>query len=98
MKEDDKQSPGKSVKAYDEKLWAETPEVKADPQVSINVLKALHAKWTILLKSLSPADLKREYIHPETKKNNCLERIVAMYAWHGDHHLGHLNIVAGKQN
>lgn len=87
-----------TIKAYDEKLWAETPEVKADPQVSINVLKALHAKWTILLKSLSPADLKREYVHPETKKNNRLERIVAMYAWHGDHHLGHLNIIAGKQN
>src|SRR5687767_9033493 len=66
-----------TIKAYDEKLWAETPEVKADPQVSINVLKALHAKWTILLRSLSPADLKREYVHPETKKNNRLDRIVA---------------------
>ena len=87
-----------TIKAYNEKLWAETAEVGADPHVSINVLKALHAKWTILLKSLSSADLKREYIHPETKKNNRLDRVVALYAWHGDNHLGHLNIVAGKQN
>lgn len=87
-----------TIKAYDEKLWAQTPEVNAAPQVSINVLKALHAKWAILLKSLSPADLRREYVHPETKKTNRLDRVVALYAWHGDHHLGHLNIVAGKQN
>lgn len=87
-----------TIKAYDEKLWAQTPEVNADPQVSINVLKALHAKWAILLKSLSPADLRREYVHPETKKTNRLDRVVALYAWHGDHHVGHLNIVAGKQN
>lgn len=85
-----------TIKAYDEKLWAETPEVKLDPQLSVNMLKALHAKWTALLKSLGPDELKKEYIHPETKKNNRLDRIVAMYAWHGDHHLGHLKIVAAK--
>ncbi len=84
------------IKAYDEKLWAETPEVAFDPQISIALLKALHIKWTTLLKALTPEDLMREYIHPETKKHNRLDRIVAMYAWHGDHHLGHLKIVAGK--
>jgi hypothetical protein len=84
------------IKAYNEKLWAETPEVKSDPHLSLNVLKALHPKWSILLKALTPADLKKEYVHPETKKSNRLDRIIAMYAWHGDHHLGHLKIVAGK--
>ncbi len=84
------------IKAYDEKLWAQTPEVASDPQISIALLKALHVKWTTLLKALKPEDLMREYIHPETKKHNRLDRIVAMYAWHGDHHLGHLKIVAGK--
>jgi hypothetical protein len=84
------------IKAYDEKLWAETGETRLDPQLSLNVLKAVHAKWTALLKTLTPVELKREYIHPETKKNNPLDRMVAMYAWHGEHHLGHLKIVAGK--
>lgn len=84
------------IKAYNEKLWAETPEVKSDPRLSLNVLKALHPKWAMLLKALTTEDLSREYIHPETKKNNRLDRILAMYAWHGDHHLGHLKIVAGK--
>ena len=84
------------IKAYDEKRWAETPEVKSDPRISLDLLHALHAKWAVLLKSLGIEDLKREYIHPETNKKAKLATVVAMYAWHGDHHLGHLNIVAKK--
>lgn len=39
-----------TIKAYNEKAWAETSEMKADPALSIQLLKALHAKWTTLLK------------------------------------------------
>lgn len=84
------------IKAYDEKRWAATAEVKSDPRLSLAVLTALHAKWSVLLSSLTPEDLSREYIHPETKKHNRLDRIVAMYAWHGDHHAAHLRIIANK--
>jgi len=86
------------IKAYNEKLWAETGEVKSSPELSLNLLKALHAKWAVLLKSLTAAELQREYIHPETKKNFRLGNVVAMYAWHGDHHLAHLKIVADKKS
>lgn len=84
------------IKAYNEKLWAETPEVKLDPQLSLVLLNALHAKWVGLIRSLAPEQFKREYIHPDTKKSVRLDRLVGMYAWHGDHHLGHLKIVAAK--
>jgi hypothetical protein len=85
-----------TIKAYDEKLWAETPEVRLDPVISLNLLKALHVKWVALLRSLTTADLQKEYIHPDTKNNIGLDRMVATYAWHGDHHLGHLKIIAEK--
>jgi hypothetical protein len=84
------------IKAYDEKLWAETPEIGLDPQISVNFLKALHIKWVALLKLIKPEDLKRSFIHPDTKKNVPLDRLIATYAWHGEHHLGHLEIVAKK--
>jgi hypothetical protein len=86
------------IKAYNEKLWAETPEVKMDPLLSVNLLKALHAKWVALMRSLTPVDLQKEYIHPETQKKIRLDRLIALYAWHGDHHLSHLKIVAEKEN
>jgi hypothetical protein len=85
-----------TIKAYDEKAWAETPEVKGDPQVSIALLKTLHAKWATLLHQLTAQDLKKQFLHPETGKHVLIERQIATYAWHGEHHLGHLRIVAGK--
>jgi len=78
------------IKAYDEKGWAETPETKLGPELSINLLKALHLKWTKLLKSLTPQDLRKEFTHPDTGKNIPLDRLIHLYAWHGDHHLAHI--------
>jgi len=84
------------IKAYDEKAWAETPETKLDPIISISFLKALHIKWTSMLTLINDEDLKKEFIHPDTQKHIPLDRLIALYAWHGEHHLGHLKIVAGK--
>lgn len=78
------------IKAYNEKAWALTPETALSPKMSIDVLKALHIKWVTLMKSLSNEQLKRAYIHPDTGKLNRLDNMIAMYAWHGDHHLGHI--------
>ena len=86
------------IKAYDEKAWAETPEVSADPQISVHLIQSLHAKWVIPLRALTPHELQREYVHPETKKNIRLDRMMALYAWHSGHHIGHLKIVAGGQS
>ncbi len=81
------------IKAYDEKAWAVTPETKADPQLSINLVRALHKKWTLLLRSLSAADLQKQFIHPETNQHIPLNRMIALYAWHGEHHLAHLRLI-----
>ncbi|MCI0750296.1 MAG: putative metal-dependent hydrolase [Flammeovirgaceae bacterium] len=81
------------IKVYNEKAWAETYETASDPIVSIQFLKALHAKWVLLLRSLTAEDLKKEFTHPETKKNIPLSRLIATYAWHGEHHLAHLLLV-----
>ena len=85
------------IKAYEEKDWALTPETKFDPAISITLLKALHTKWTALLHTLSADALQRAFVHPETKKEVTLERQIATYAWHGEHHLGHLKIIASKK-
>jgi len=78
------------IKAYFEKGWAETPETKAGPSLSLNLLKSLHEKWVTLLQGLSPQELKRAFTHPDTKKLVTLETMMGLYAWHGDHHLEHI--------
>lgn len=79
-----------TIKAYDEKLWAETPETRAEPVVSLSLLTSLHAKWTLLLKGLKASDLSKEFFHPESKKHQRMDRVIALYAWHGEHHLAHI--------
>lgn len=81
------------IKAYNEKAWAETYETKEDPFISVALLKALHAKWVVLLKQLTAQDLKKSFTHPESGKTIYLDTLIAMYAWHGEHHLGHLRLI-----
>lgn len=86
------------IKAYNEKRWAETPDVRQDPRIALELLKALHAKWVTLLQRMTADDFNKGYIHPEGQKNYRLDRVTALYAWHGEHHLGHLKIVAEQSH
>lgn len=78
------------IKAYNEKLWATTPEVNIEPLVSLKLLDAHHIKWVALLRRLSSADFEKHFIHPETKREVNLKNLLALYAWHSDHHLAHI--------
>jgi predicted tellurium resistance membrane protein TerC len=79
------------IKAYDQKSWAETPDAKMPVANSLNVLRPLHKKWVEMLKELKVDDLNKEFIHPDTNKHIRLSQLIANYAWHGDHHLAHIN-------
>ncbi len=50
---------------------------------------ALHRRWVQLLRSMAPADFARTFVHPELGGVS-LDRNLALYAWHGDHHTGHI--------
>jgi len=78
------------IKAYDEKLWALTPETAGEIELSLLVIKSLHQKWTSLLEQLSESDRLRYFIHPETQRKINLNTLIHNYAWHGDHHLAHI--------
>ncbi|MBX2967037.1 MAG: putative metal-dependent hydrolase [Cyclobacteriaceae bacterium] len=82
------------IKTYNEKAWAETPEVNADPALSLAIIKALHAKWCVLLRALTGTDLNKAFIHPETQRQVRFDRLIALYAWHSEHHLAHLKLIA----
>jgi hypothetical protein len=54
------------IKAYEEKEWSNLFDARTAPIVlSLNYLKALHAKLVYLLKGLSEEDLKKYYLHPD---------------------------------
>ncbi|TGE29091.1 YfiT family bacillithiol transferase [Hymenobacter metallicola] len=80
-----------TISPYDEEAWAELPDVKATPvAVSLALLEALHIRWTILLRQLTDAQWQRTFYHPGSKRSFTLDQALAMYAWHGQHHLTHI--------
>ncbi len=79
-----------TVKPYEESRWAQFPDaVDPDVQPSLDILRGIHARWTTLLKSLSPEDFDRGLMHPE-RGNITLGWLTNLYAWHGRHHAGHI--------
>lgn len=83
-----------TIKPYDEAAWAELPDVAALPvEVSLTLLASLHSRWVTLLHHLSEAQWQRTFLHPESRKTSPIDQALAMYAWHGRHHLAHLALV-----
>ncbi len=80
-----------TIRPYDEAAWAELPDVAATPvTVSLALLEALHTRWTILLHHLSEGQWARTFYHPGMGRTFSLDQALALYAWHGQHHLAHL--------
>ena len=87
-----------TIKAYDEATWAELPDARdGDIQPSLDLLEALHARWTGFLRKLTPDHLKRKFIHPEMGTLTVGQNI-AIYAWHGRHHVAHIKALREREN
>jgi hypothetical protein len=79
-----------TIKPYDEDAWAKLDDVRTTPiETSLVLLESLHDRWVRLLESMSAADFDRKLNHPENGPMN-LHRMLALYAWHGDHHVAHV--------
>ena len=84
------------IKAYDEKGWAALPDARGPIGPSLDLLDALHRRWTDLLGGLSLAQLEREFVHPESGPV-ALAVSVGAYAWHGRHHLAHVERLMDRE-
>ncbi len=79
-----------TIKPYREDAWAKLPDVVTTPiEVSLQMLAALHSRWVNLLVAMKPADFARTLKHPERGLLS-LDEMLAMYAWHSQHHLAHI--------
>lgn len=75
-----------TIRTYEEDRWAELADGREGAiEISLNLLEALHRRWILFLKSLSEADFKKTFIHPDNGEIP-LDKNLCMYAWHGRHH------------
>ena len=87
-----------TVKPYSEAAWAELADSRAPVIGSLQLLSVLHERWVRLMKSLSPADFARQFKHPEyPDAPRSLDWLVALYAWHGPHHVAQIQALRERK-
>ncbi|MFD1314664.1 YfiT family bacillithiol transferase [Namhaeicola litoreus] len=80
-----------TIKPYSEDRWAQQADyLDVSPDESLKIIEGVHARWTVLLKSLNDNQLNRTFMHPEHRKIFALEQVIGLYAWHCNHHLAHI--------
>lgn len=78
------------IKTYDEKAWSELPDARTAPiEISLTLLTALHARWDIVLNSMTAKEFARTIQHPDWGRIE-LTTLLQLYEWHGRHHVAHI--------
>jgi uncharacterized damage-inducible protein DinB len=86
-----------TIKPYEEARWAELADAKSSPvEPSLALLENLHKRWVVFLRSLAPTDWSRKFRHPELGTMT-LEQNLALYAWHGKHHVAHVTALRERE-
>lgn len=78
-----------TITPYDEKAWAVLRDSAAPAGWSVSLIENLHARWVMLLESLTDEQWERGMKHPV---NGPLTIAMAtlLYAWHSRHHVAHI--------
>lgn len=79
-----------TIRPYFEDRFANLIDYSEPIDAPISILKGVHQKLGVLLRSFSDDDLKREFVHPEHGKHFSLEETIGTYAWHSNHHYAHI--------
>ena len=79
-----------TIKPYHEAAWADLSDARTGPiDVSLTLLSALHSRGVALMRAMTPEQWERAFRHPERGLLR-LDQTLAMYAWHGRHHIAHI--------
>jgi len=85
-----------TIKGYDEAAWARLGDVQSTPvETSLALLDALHDRWVRVLRGLDEGAFARTFRHSELGVIR-LDQNLALYAWHGKHHVAHVMSVRDR--
>jgi hypothetical protein len=81
-----------TITPYPEDVWATMNDYDLPFNNSTTLLFCVHKKLSCIIKNLNETDLNKTYYHPEYKKTFRVKDVISLYAWHGNHHLGHVKL------
>jgi len=74
-----------TIRPYFEERWAELADSFLPVDVSLRILEGIHARWVVLLESMTVEDFQKPLVHPDSG-DWTVEQFLALYAWHSRHH------------
>lgn len=87
-----------TIKPYREDKWAELADGRsALVEQSLTLLDLINVRWLVLLRSMQPPDFSRQLIHPQRDEPLSLDAMLALYAWHGKHHVAHITTLRRRE-
>ncbi|HLI76939.1 MAG TPA: putative metal-dependent hydrolase [Acidobacteriaceae bacterium] len=78
------------IHGYREAAFAALPDVMAPVEWSLEIIESVHARWVMLLQSLTEEQWARGFRHAE-RGPMPLDLATLLYAWHSRHHVAHIN-------
>jgi len=86
-----------TIMLYDEKAWAMLHDYEGPVEWSLELIESLHARWVMLLQSLSGEQWQRGFKHPKMGPMT-IEIATLLYAWHSRHHVAHITHLRAREN
>ena len=86
-----------TIKGYEEAEWAKLPDSTLTVAPSLVIISNLHLRWVTVLESLTEKDVARTYYHPGYQRSFALGEVIALYAWHSEHHYQHIYQLAKRE-
>jgi len=84
------------VAGYDEKAFAMLGDIAAPAEWSLEIIESVHARWVMLLQSLTEEQWHRGFKHQE-RGPMALDYATLLYAWHSQHHVAHITALRKRQ-
>ena len=84
------------VAGYDEKAFAMLADVAAPAEWSLEIIESVHARWVMLLQSLTDEQWHRGFKHEE-RGPMALDYATMLYAWHSLHHVAHITALRAQR-
>jgi hypothetical protein len=85
-----------TVLPYDEGGWAMLPDYAAPVEWSVGIAENVHARWVLLLQSLTKEQWQRGFNHPKMGSMT-IEVATMLYAWHSLHHIAHITNLRARE-
>jgi hypothetical protein len=89
------------MQVYDQDIWASDLDATFHHEASFMIILGLHQRWSLLLlECLKQPEiyLTKSLYHSERKMHLSLAHMIALYAWHGNHHLTQIQAAISCKN